>query len=530
MNILACGTGRGTTDITEICLARGVKILAYVDVDVQSPERVYQGRGRFSFYRVLKRFFDAFGWLGQTLYRRLSVCLGFWGTTPSHIPDGYLYPERLEGKTVIRPSQVTQYEFDYIVIAHLGYEQFRLQFMHMGVPTDKILSLVSNEQKCLRKLGNEKFLVHRGKRIVDGKPQRVYETFGLEGPATQDIPPLIDEGLQYPLVDRLISSCRLALKDLGKAPSALQPGANWAGFLKQTRRNFLDLMEKHDVHELTRLLNNFLRNPLSTGIFGGEEAFVAFKRTRRAGQLSAIKDCYKPWKYTVPGEPNLMEVGLPPIGNPYGYRIGGAMLHPNAFLGHYRANFCAQLVKQQSVRPVIAEIGGGVGLVGYYLLQRGRNLVYIDFDLPENLFVASYFLSMAYPEKRILYYKDAQSKIDQSVFSNFDIVLMPNFMVQNLDDLSVDLFVNTISFSEMDYENIVEYMRQIERTCKTYFYHENLADFDNSYKNYPSDFFPIPSSFEEIMRAPSRWPFFSLYSTQHMYIEALYRRRKEDTP
>lgn len=116
------------------------------------------------------------------------------------------------------------------------------------------------------------------------------------------------------------------------------------------------------------------------------------------------------------------------------------------------------------------------------------------------------------------------TNIDRKVLDSYDIILMPNFMLPRLESLSVDFSINTISFSEMDYETIQEYLRQIDRTCRNYFYQENLADFNFHYKNYPVDFFPIPESFQEILTAPCRWPCFSLNSPVHIYVERLYQR------
>jgi len=166
-----------------------------------------------------------------------------------------------------------------------------------------------------------------------------------------------------------------------------------------------------------------------------------------------------------------------------------------------------------------------VGLFCYFLMKRMNRPVYIDFDLPENLLVESYFLSMAFPEKRILYYRGSDQAITRQTLADYDIILMPNFMLPALEDQSVDLFINTISFSEMEYATIAEYLKQIERTCRKYFYHENLADFNFSYKSYPVDLFPIPETFREIMTAASRWPHFSFTSRDHSYVESLYVRR-----
>ncbi len=442
------------------------------------------------------------------------------------IPSNYLFPERFEGKNLVPLSEVCQYDFDYIVISHPYYEQFRSKLRRLGIKNKKILSLAGNEKACLDKLGEEKFFLSRKKQFVEGKPSRHYELLELRGKSTDNIAPPIPLEQQFPVVEKLLHSCRLALKDIQDMPSAYRPGSNWWSFLKATRGDFWDLIERNDVAKMTELLNNCLRNHLTEGMYGGETAFRDFKNTPVREITNRMKDCYKSWAYTINEEPNIQKLATPPIGNPFGLNVEGVIINANNFYNHYRAVFASRLVRDTQ-RPVIAEIGGGVGLFGFYVQKQTPGLVYLDFDLPENLLVASYYLSMAFPEKRILGYQGAGMKIDAQLLNSYDIILMPNFMLPNVSDQSVELFTNTISLSEMDYETIAEYMTQIQRTCRKYFYSENLADFNFSYKSYPAAFFPIPDGFQEIMTAPSRWPHFAMWSHDHMYVETLYAKKTD---
>ncbi len=523
MKILGCGTGFNTTSLVEVCLERGITIGGFVDVIGDNACGESTDRMGTPLFRILKRIYDSLDRPGQQLCLRLAAYAGISAPT-GPISANYLFRERLEGLRVIPLSQVPQEDFDYIVIAHPEYEQFRSRFVALGVRNANILSLIYDPKRAMKKLGPVKFFLGRRKKIVEGKPKRDYELFKLEGLSTAGVPSVISEKEQYPVVEKLIDACNAALRDTAEALPPYRHGSNWLAYLRMTRGDLWDLLAKRDVSRLTELLNNCLRNRLTEGMYGGATAFNHWKSVDYAVQIERMAACYLAWAYTIHEDPDLSELGMPPIGNPYGLKLGGAIVNANCFYNHYRSVFASRLTGEMD-RPVIAEIGGGVGLFGYYLLKRNPNLVYMDFDLPENLFVASYYLSMAFPEKRILYYEGADSDLTKAVFGNHDIILMPNLMLSRLADRSVDMFVNTISLSEMDYETIVEYLRQIQRCTKRYFYQENLADFNFAYKSYPVDFFPNLDGFTELMTSQSRWPHFSFTSPEHKYTETLYERR-----
>lgn len=122
--------------------------------------------------------------------------------------------------------------------------------------------------------------------------------------------------------------------------------------------------------------------------------------------------------------------------------------------------------------PIICEIGGGLGGQAYKILSNSdRDLTYILLDIPEMLVISSYFLMAALPEKRFLLY--GEGPLDSSKLDQYDVIIMPNFMLPLLGDETVDLFFNACSFSEMDSVTVKEYIRQIERICRKYFMHIN---------------------------------------------------------
>ncbi len=536
MQVLALGSGFKTLSAEEICLARGVTISAYIQPLPSGVPSVPRGDSGLLVKRIaafLARHFSP-GTVDACARIFLSLRGRFWHKlrgTPGLVgkagdldvqPD---FPERLQVKRTIPISSVPLEQFDYVLIADPNYEWCRSVLHNLGIADHRILSLIQAPDETRSKLGPVKFLLQRTKRLVAGEPRRAYELLEIRRRVTEDVPPSLGLDQQMGLVETITESQEMALEARRDLPQVYQPGSNWASFIKSTRPDFWNLVKDHRIGELTELVNGCFRNWLTEGIYGGEPTFRTFAQSPPGNAEGYMASFHEVWALTMREQVDISALAMPPIGNPYGFDVDGSLINSYCFMSHYRAALVSRLVRRLTTRPVVAEIGGGVGLFGYYLSNMGDNTLYINFDLPECLFVSSYFLSMAFPTKRILYFSDVNMPLDDKVLESYDIILMPNFMLPRLTSLSVDLFINTISLSEMDYRTIEEYMKQIERCCKGYLYHENLANFEFSYKNYPVDFFPRMKAFEEVITAPSRWPCFSFTSKDHIYIEALFKRR-----
>lgn len=122
-------------------------------------------------------------------------------------------------------------------------------------------------------------------------------------------------------------------------------------------------------------------------------------------------------------------------------------------------------------------------------------VTYINFDLPENLIVSSYYLKASNPEKRIKIFDGSEVDLSREDIQQYDAVLMPNYFLPKLEALSVDLFINTVSLSEMDFVSIEAYCKQISRVTRRYFYHENIIDSGASFYVFPTQTFPKLNAF-----------------------------------
>jgi hypothetical protein len=84
---------------------------------------------------------------------------------------------------------------------------------------------------------------------------------------------------------------------------------------------------------------------------------------------------------------------------------------------------------------------------------------------------------------------------------------LPNFTLPDIESSIADLIINIRSLSEMQFETIKEYMHQIDRIGRLFFFHENIfAPRRDGLFGIPSTTFPSLANFRLIASAESRWP------------------------
>ena len=185
------------------------------------------------------------------------------------------------------------------------------------------------------------------------------------------------------------------------------------------------------------------------------------------------------------------------------------MTGSSASLNYYARRSNAMLADVTDA--VVAEIGSGFGGLFYYLLKENPKAICLDFDLPEVLVMAQYFLMMAYPQKRFLLFGEpgSQGRLTAKTMQAFEIILMPNFKLVDLDDDTVDLFLNFHSLSEMEPVTIGEYIRQIARVSGGFFFHENsqvARQIGYGKLEVPVEKYPLsPQDFKLLYKMPAIW-------------------------
>jgi putative sugar O-methyltransferase len=149
------------------------------------------------------------------------------------------------------------------------------------------------------------------------------------------------------------------------------------------------------------------------------------------------------------------------VGRPPEQFTFDGLRYSRSFLNYLRGLvFFKRAVPGAEVRRVL-EIGGGFGTLGEILLQ-GNDVTYVDVDIPPVGFVAGWYLQQVFGRERVAAWDETREwkSVDLTSLER-SAVLCP----WQLPDVTgqVDLFVNFISFQEMERHVVENYVRHVDR-------------------------------------------------------------------
>jgi len=267
------------------------------------------------------------------------------------------------------------------------------------------------------------------------------------------------------ILDRICASYEKAIGDEGTAPHQFHASPWW----EKVRVSALDpvrrALSSRDTASLRRMYRNLFRDPSSTGLAG-----VPFGNTRAyfSGKISDLHRRYylgdalcgiDHWQARTAAKYPLTALSCPATGNPFGVVLDGTLIRSGAPFHHYSSHATGRHLAQNG--GTVVEIGGGFGGMAWYLLRDRSGVTYVDFDLPESLALAAYYLLKAIPEKRFLLYGEAE--LNSNALERYDIVLMPPFAVECMPSASASVVFSSHTLSDLRSEALETYVQQIAR-------------------------------------------------------------------
>ncbi|NVN98806.1 MAG: putative sugar O-methyltransferase [Geobacteraceae bacterium] len=306
-------------------------------------------------------------------------------------------------------------------------------------------------------------------------------------------------------VERIIEAYNKAKQIQLKSAPEYQVSNEWLPLYRQFMGGIMDSLATRNVDRAKEIYNNFMREPCSVGLHGlpvdmfkhyfGSDITRTYKRLF----LSDTLHRYNLWLSLVGQTNKVNDLESPLIGNPYGYYFDGVFVKAGSDYLHYYATIIGRLIRSNN-QKVVMELGGGYGGMAYYLMRDNADLTYVDFDLPENLALTSYYLLTAFPDKKIALYGELD--LSSSNIKDYDAVLLPNFEIETMQNNSVDLIFNSYSLAEMSRETIVNYVSHFNRIADKFIFHVN----HNRDSLVKADEFNIDQGkFELLYRAPALW-------------------------
>ena len=151
----------------------------------------------------------------------------------------------------------------------------------------------------------------------------------------------------------------------------------------------------------------------------------------------------------------------PAVGAPIAHRFDGVVVSAGGIVNALTSYRIVELCRERGLagRPLrILEIGAGYGQVAAQLLQQLDVTEYAVCDLPENLFLAGFYLQAVAPERTVAFVGE-EGTPDRPAGLTF---AAPPF----LDALEGpwDLIINSYSFQEMTRPSVDGYLAHAERT------------------------------------------------------------------
>jgi putative sugar O-methyltransferase len=274
------------------------------------------------------------------------------------------------------------------------------------------------------------------------------------------------------LLDRVCTAYIKAVERQKRAREIYQP-THWWSQVQQTRlQPVLQALKKRDIRALKLMYSNFYRDSCSSGLI----TQTGVPWSSRRGEMKEIDRHFyladtlcavDYWKERTAGRFDVADLSGPNIGNPFGVMLNGTLVRFEAPYQHYCAHRLSALL---DVGPsTVAEIGGGFGGMAYFLLRDRQPLTYFDFDVPESIALASYFLMKAFPSLTFLLYGEKQLTPEEIARAN--IVLMPLSEMEQMQARSVNVTFSSHAVSALPPEFIADYLETIARMTQGHFFY-----------------------------------------------------------
>ena len=198
-----------------------------------------------------------------------------------------------------------------------------------------------------------------------------------------------------------------------------------------------------------------------------------------SGQTQAFAD-YRVLKATNKNYPPFTDkVSESKIGYPKEHHTFDGRNFSRSFLNYLLGlSFLKQHIENPEIHTVM-EIGGGFGSLGEILLSDERNnCFYINVDIPPVSFISSYYLKEVFGAKNIADYQELReyNSLDiAELKQKYKALNIPSWQVPKLKG-EIDLFVNFISFQEMEPDFVKNYCNYVTALNPKYILLRNIQE------------------------------------------------------
>jgi putative sugar O-methyltransferase len=286
------------------------------------------------------------------------------------------------------------------------------------------------------------------------------------------------------IVERIYNSFKKMKEAQVHDGELYKPATIWQNHIDKSYHYLIDGIKENDINKFHFFLSNFGAWKSYHGI-ESNALLNAKKRTivgRHYLKNVLFHQNFQLWSWFYNARKPLSKLAYPRYGNQMGANIKDetgdqVFVGSGSFFNEIYGSLLSNLIDDVK-RPIIADLGGGYGKLAYFTLRDLEDFCFIDFDLPETLCLAAYYLMKAWPTKKVLLFGEAE--FDTSSFEQYDMIFMPSSMIERLKSNCIDLFLNKNSLGEMNSDAAINYLKYISLSTK-YFFHMNHDIHPNIY-------------------------------------------------
>lgn len=273
--------------------------------------------------------------------------------------------------------------------------------------------------------------------------------------------------------------CEALMNELQEQSSLYRPGVFW----QEASKEMLADLAQDGVHNFRRLksslmffvptygfpgnalsqdtmksLQDWLKNqPLGSKQIGYIEQFSSGYSVALADYRTLAAS-----EYGSNTSPNLMHFSESQFGEPIEqFEIEGNRYSRSALNYLLGLAFLKKHINLTTCKTVM-EIGGGFGTLGEVLHQTMPQAQYIDIDIPPTLCCSTYYLQQVVGQDNLSTYQSVYSKADIQINQLNKVSVLPSWVIEKLQG-KIDLFVNFISFQEMEPDIVQNYLHHVNR-------------------------------------------------------------------
>lgn len=174
---------------------------------------------------------------------------------------------------------------------------------------------------------------------------------------------------------------------------------------------------------------------------------------------------------------NLLQFSESKIGNPKEHFRFEDKYYSRSSLNYLLGLTFFKKIVPNFIPNRVLEIGGGFGTLGEILAKTMPiNFKYINLDLPPMFLISEEYIANCFSGQKYKFYKNAHENLEHLPIEDLpNFTFLPNWRIENLRG-KIDLFVNFISFQEMEPLIVKNYVKHIAKLNPNYVLLRNLKE------------------------------------------------------